>query len=119
MFNEIAEKLISLGFKIVEQNQEILLANGPKFRIRILGGADKFQVGFESTFDRWANSVDFETKIPKPQNLDAILAEIASIEKCHFCTSWRTPHRLANRPCCDSCFQEKNKKKDKTGKRHQ
>lgn len=114
-FDVLADQLVARGFKVdpyMTGSDGMLIVEGPKYRIRVFD--DKFQVGFEETFDKWSNSTDYEDKVPHTERaLDAILEFVGTLNKCHFCTSWTTPHRIANRPCCDECHKAKHKPKKK------
>jgi len=114
----IAEQLKTRGFNPLYEDDWVLEVTGPKFRVRILLDQDKFQVAFNDNFDRWSNSTDLESSIPyNDKELDQLLAQANSKKHCQFCSSWDTPHRLANKPCCNECFVKKNKKKNSFGKR--
>src|SRR3954464_14381669 len=108
MQDNVVEVLTSHGFKIVMDEPEMLIANGPKFRIRVLWGELKMQFGMEQTFDRWANSVDLEAPLKEDvEHFKNVLDEVAQLHKCHYCTSWNTPHKIANKDVCACCFKER------------
>ena len=74
MLEFITEQLPARGFKIIEKCSGMIFFQGPRFRIRAIADEDKFQVGMEKTFDRWANSVDYEDEIAQTEkHLEQIL----------------------------------------------
>lgn len=114
----LEDQLKGRGFRIAEHSEGMLIACGPKFRIRALTEFNSIQFGFEETFDRWANSSDYEAQMPESdKELDRLLETVGGLNRCNFCTSWKTPHKIANKPCCDECFITRTKKRDKDGKR--
>jgi sensor histidine kinase YesM len=112
---ELIEELIQRGFLITETHPSMIVLKGERYRIRILQGYDQFQVAFNETFDRWANSVDFEIKTPKNEKaLNQIFEELSLMKKCFKCDSWNSPHQIANKPLCADCFIQAKKPKTKS-----
>ena len=103
---------------------EYCLLKNEKYRIRILN-YQYFQVGFIETFDRWANSVDYECKLPTNlKKLDETMTYINSLKRCNKkigvnrknkpikCSSWEKPHIIKNnKGLCQECFSNKIKRK--------
>ena len=98
--------------------------------IRVLDSG-LLQFGFKSTFDRWANSVDFETKIPNSkEEFIKIYDELLSLKRCrqkigmlnknkpYYCSSWISPNLFKNnKGFCQSCIDRKHKKAKEKNKK--
>jgi len=75
-------------------------------------------IDFEKTFDRWANSVDYEDKIPHTKNgIHRLLETVNSLVKCTKCTDWGEQSDFTkrhNKYYCGDCYNRhfvKHKKK--------
>lgn len=104
------------GFRLAE-NYGVLILSNEKFYIRILLESSKIQFGFKSSFDRWANSVDYEEDIPRTRaRIDRILSYVNNMIKCSRCIVWRAKgdlHFVGKRPYCNSCYSLRTKKRKK------
>lgn len=62
----LESELINIGFESIDSVDEWgYILKGEKYRIRVLLENNLIQFGFNTTFDRWANSVDYEESIPR------------------------------------------------------
>ncbi|MCK5643024.1 MAG: hypothetical protein KAJ19_19610, partial [Gammaproteobacteria bacterium] len=76
------------GFVLVE-NYGVVILSDEKCHIRILPESNKIQFGFKSSFDRWANSVDYEEDIPRTRTrIDKTLEYVGKMIKCSRCEAW-------------------------------
>lgn len=63
--DEVRETLEWLGFRIDEKasDRNVVYASNDVFNLECYNG--KVRLGVRKTFDRWANSTDFEFSVPK------------------------------------------------------
>ena len=101
------------GFTLVE-SREVVILTSEKCHIRILKKSNKIQFGFKSSFDRWANSVDYEEDIPRTRaRIDRALEYVGKMIKCSRCEEWAAKGDLnfiGKRPYCDYCYSLRSKK---------
>lgn len=104
------------GFTLIDDYSFAILSN-EKCHIRILPESNKIQFGFKSSFDRWANSVDYEEDIPRTRTrIDKALEYVGKMIKCSRCEEWEAKGDLnfaGKRPYCDYCYRLRIKKKKK------
>jgi len=110
----LLEALKELGFKFeYEYKENSFCGFNKNFRIR--GLSDRFQIGIVSTFDRWANSVDFECKYPQSfKKLNEIFEEVCSLVKCDKCSEWLNQDqqkKLGAKTLCDWHYKDYFKRK--------
>jgi hypothetical protein len=117
--NEIlVSKLLERGFEKTESTDWMTVMLGPKYRVQILTDSEAVRVGFNETFDRWANSTDYETTVDlSVEAVAEFIAVVDGLKQCRYCDSWHTPHQVANRPVCEACFKNKHKSRNKRRER--
>ena len=101
------------GFTLVDDYSFVILGS-EKYYVRILPESNKIQFGFKSSFDRWANSVDYEENIPRTRTrIDKVLGYVDRMIKCSRCEEWGAKGDLnfaGKRPYCDYCYSLRVKK---------
>ena len=101
------------GFVLVDDYSFVILSS-EKCHIRILPESNKIQFGFKSSFDRWANSVDYEEDIPRTRaRIDRVLEYVGKMIKCSRCEAWAAKGDLTfigKRAYCDYCYSMRSKK---------
>jgi hypothetical protein len=118
MFETLHDVLKAKGFCVGDHDDYWLWAENKKFYVRALAVSGLIQFGVKSTFDRWANSVDYEATLPWTEDdIEKVLATAESLVKCYRCSTWMlSPHTIANKPHCDKCFAKLHKGKDHFGR---
>ena len=95
------------GFSEYEIDKDCSLFGSENLICRILHRLGIIQFGFRTTFDRWANSVDFQDKIPVNEGkAKKILDLLNKMKKCYKCDTWLMPGEGMNRGgrlYCDHC----------------
>ena len=111
---DLKDYLVNIRGFILVESYEVVILTSEKCHIRILKKSNKIQFGFKSSFDRWANSVDYEENIPRTRTrIDKILDYIGKMIKCSRCEAWAAKGDLnfiGKRAYCDYCYTMRVKK---------
>ena len=112
---DLENYLKTLGFKIIEGHSGWgFIAEDDTHVVSVLLESNRIQFGFKSSFDRWANSVDYEENIPHTRTrMDKALTYVDKMIKCSRCEEWGAKGDLnfvGKRPYCNYCYNLRIKK---------
>ena len=114
---DVVDYLVNIREFVLVESYGVSIFSSEKFYIRILTETNKLQFGFRSSFDRWANSVDYEEDIPHTRSrVDKVLEYVGKMIKCSRCEEWGAKGDLnfvGKRPYCDYCYNMRVKKRKK------
>ena len=106
---DLDKYLIKEGFVLdYSENRWGAIYKNDLISIRLLMQSNLIQFGFNKTFDRWANSVDYEDKIPHTKSgAHRLLNLVNDLVRCTKCTDWGEKSYFVkrhNRYYCNDCY---------------